>query len=426
MEGQFEELASVLSLSLHRLQRMPRAMHRAFLSRPSIFRHLRNIKGRFPANTLTFLGHQRANEICLSQLISRARYSIVVVSDHSFFASDLIGLVEHDHPHIRVSRIHAENGECLVIVDDALAWLGAGDVGIALEGEIAQALSDCFRLTMHRNDLKSHGRGPSSWPVLTRIDLENIEVAISRTWTSKDLAPVIENERLLLAALRSARRFIYAETEALTSPVIVNAIASRIRKSDAPEIVIVLPEQTKTRLQFLQRAALARIQKADEFGRFRAYSVAQNVNGLLIVDDQFVKIGNAQMTSSSLGASRAVDVSIEALGRPSVVMSIARLRRERIGRWLTIDASEFDARFLINGSLIGTIESFFTVARYLDEIRAEATLATQIAFTFSPWLDPKRPQAFKRWVRRKLLFGPKSWLIALILLTFFALLVMTM
>jgi hypothetical protein len=47
-------------------------------------------------------------------------------------------------------------------------------------------------------------------------------------------------------------------------------------------------------------------------------------------------------------------------------MAIARLRRERIGRWLKLDPSEFDARFLLNGSLTGTIESFFTPTRKLE------------------------------------------------------------
>jgi hypothetical protein len=54
----------------------------------------------------------------------------------------------------------------------------------------------------------------------------------------------------------------------------------------------------------------------------------------------------------------------------------------------------------------------------------EATPLTQMAFTLSPLLDPKRPQALNRWFRKKLRFGPKTWRFALILVTIFALLVM--
>jgi hypothetical protein len=183
-----------------------------------------------------------------------------------------------------------------------------------------------------------------------------------------------------------------------------------------------LPNKTPARLQYLQMAALARLIKADRGDHFRAYE-KEHRGGLMIIDDQFVKIGTNLLTSQSLGTHRSIDIAIEALGRPRVVMSIARLRRERIGRALGLDPSEFDARFLLNGTLTGTIESFFTATRSFQEITAEATPVTQIAFTLSPLLDPKRPQAMKRWVRKKLRFGPKTWRFALIFIIIFALLV---
>lgn len=370
------ELASVLSLSLHRLQHTPRAIHRAFLSRPSIFRPAKNIEGLYRAESAGFLSHRGAVEICLGQMIAQARESVLVVGK--------------------------KGDERTVVVDGRVAWVGNGEVGLVVEGEIARAVSDLFQPRARPPRFKMR----SNWPLLTRIDVDGIGVGLSHAGPANEH----ENERLILSALRSARRFIYAETEALTSPSVVGVLEAMLRKDDGPEVVLMLAKESSGPLRLLQTAMLARLSEADRNDRFRAYA-RERTGGLLIVDDQFVKIGTSQWTSRSLGDSRSLDLSIEALGRATVVMAIARLRRERIGRALQLEPSEFDARFLLNGSLTQTIESFFTPTRRLEERAAETTPLTRIAFALSPLLDPGAPQALK------------TWQFALILVTIFALLI---
>jgi hypothetical protein len=401
------KLASVLSLSLHRLQRAPRAVHRAFLARPSLFRRLRSVKDVYHADGVAFLRDQVQTELCAIQMIAQAQSSILLVGEAGAVLRAALSSSSSEKPYVEIREIPAENGEWALVTDERVAVIGQADLGIAVEGEIARAVSDVFQypdeVSSHRKPLP---KGRTNWPLRTRLDLEAIEVGLSRTWTSKSGRPVTEIERLLLNAIRSARRFIYIEAPHLTSSAVVNALISCLKAKEGPDVVLILPTaaaHTPSPFRRLvlasvhasQAAALRRILACDRKGRFRVYErpSASTSAPLLIVDDQFVKIGTSDLTSKSLGASRAVDLSIEAVGRPQVVTAIARLRRERIGRMLGLEPSEFDARFLLDGSLIRTIESFFTNTRYLVEVSPEPVLT------------------------------PKSWRIALILFIIFALLV---
>ena len=416
-------LAAVLSLSLHRLQRAPRAIHRAFLSRPSIFKKDRTISGAYLADGFSFLKDSTSIETCLSQMIAQAQRSVLLVGRVDASTEKLVERFSEERPDVRVRRVRSSLQ--FVLTDERVGLLGGGELRVCVEGEIARKLGDLFQLSLRRQELP---RGRTNWPVRTRLDLESIEVGLARTWISPDSAPVIEIERMTLAALRSAKRFVYIEASALTSPVLVNAIVSRVRRDECPEFLIVLPSRSGA-ASFLERAALAKIVKADANDRVRIFERPFETRadahgcGLWIVDDQFVKIGTSTLSSRSFGNSQEVDLAIEAVGRPQVVMAIARLRRERLGHLLGLEPSEFDARFLLNGSLNATFESFFTALRLFPELTPEATPLTQIAFSLSPLLDPKRPRAFQRWVRRKLFWGPKTWRFAFIFIMIFALLI---
>lgn len=427
------KLAIVFSLSLHRLQRAPRAVHRAFLSRPSLFRKHRNVKDVYHADGVSFVRDRQQTELCLVQMIAQAHRSILVVGPEPGAGSILaaaLASIRSEKPHVHIREVRSEDH--LLIVDEHVALIGGGDLGICVEGDIAKAVSDLYQVTIHFR----RSRGRTNWPLRTRLDLEAIEVGLSRTWPSRDKATIIEIERLLIKSIRSARRFVYIESEAFTSPVIARAIAQRLRAADSPEFILILPNQksegllAQMRLS-LQEANLERVLQSDRYDKFRAFERPRVVLhstgacGLTIVDDQVVTIGTAQATSKALGAAQAFDLTIEAVGRPHVVMSIARLRRERLGRLLGIEASEFDARFLLNGSLANTIESFFTPQRSLKELAPSLPVWWRVATAaFAPFMDPKRPQAVLRWLRKQLRFAPKTTLFAFILFIGFALLVM--
>ncbi len=433
-----EDVASVFSLSLHRLQRAPRAIHRVILSRESLFRLGTNIEGTYFARAISFLRDELMAETCSVQMISKAQRSILFVGSlNDSLVGPALKALASENPQLRIHHFNSRNGERLLVVDGQTAVLGAGHLQFCVDGDIARALAQNY---ISVDSWTTRFNVGSTWPFHARLDLEAIEVALSRTLPVMKQSGAIEIERLTLKALRSARRFIFIETEALTSPVMIKALKRRLATTDGPEVILILPfrnsEETTSRfsrrslLDGLQAHAIAEIETSDAYDKFRCYQrpATFSLRGhakpchIMIVDDQFVKIGTSTMTSRSLGASYETDLSIEAVGRTSVVMAIARVRRELLGSMLGVEPSEFDARFLLNGQLGATIESFFRSDRMLNTVRG--AFASPRRVWISQALDPKRARAMSRWCERKLQNRSEVMNFAVILLIFFALFAM--
>ena len=106
--------------------------------------------------------------------------------------------------------------------------------------------------------------------------------------------------RLTLQAIRRAQRFIYIENQYLTSKAIIRALGQRLKNSDGPEVICVLPKKpfswvdAKT-MGVLQFRAIRKLRAHDFHGRLRVcyprifpgevQSVYVHAK-LLIVDDE--------------------------------------------------------------------------------------------------------------------------------------------
>jgi phospholipase D1/2 len=371
----------------------------------------------------------------------------------SHLSSERIRFVlDHEHPTM------ASHHQKIVVVDDRVAFSGGlditqrrwdtqdhmghdprrvdpgghsygpfHDIQICVEGEIARALGKLVRrrwLNATGETLLEPARSLGDrWPESAEIDFENVEVGLSRTIPfgfakSEDRAgsAVIEVERLFLDTIRLARRFVYIENQYFTSPILAKAIAKRLREPDGPEFVMVLPrDQTgwieESTMGLLRSEALRIVEKDDLFGRFKAYypvvphltmGYVKVHSKLMIADDTFVRVGSANMNSRSLGVDTECDLSIHAGDRVDVKTAIARLRRELIGEHLGVDPAEFEARFLINGSLVDTVESFRGGERTLLPMRP--TVPAWVANVVPPadWIDPRAPKGIRRWFQKRL------------------------
>src|SRR5690606_33180018 len=155
----------------------------------------------------------------------------------------------------------------VVIIDDAVAFCGGGDISTdrwdsaehldgdprrcqpsglipaprhevmsVMDGAAARALGDLarerwFRATGERTVPFEAGEDP--WPDDVTPDLFDVPVGIARTepaWAGR--SAVRENEALHLDAIRRARRLIYLENQYFTSPRIAAALAERLAEPD--------------------------------------------------------------------------------------------------------------------------------------------------------------------------------------------------
>jgi phosphatidylserine/phosphatidylglycerophosphate/cardiolipin synthase-like enzyme len=168
------------------------------------------------------------------------------------------------------------------------------------------------------------------------------EVWISRTSIEPKGTLSCEIRSAFTDVLRSAERFIYAETQYFTSRTIAAALLERLRDRSLPKlsIAMVLPrgaDSTKEHFALgeAQSAVLGALEEAARAeGHDLAFfcSVAGDDNAtfihskVLIVDDSFLAIGSANFTERSMGADSELALIWRSNGDAALAADIVRAR----------------------------------------------------------------------------------------------------
>ena len=202
------------------------------------------------------------------------------------------------------------------------------DTTMLVEGEAAAALA-----TLSRARWELAGGDPldpcpsdaaSPWPEFLEAEYQFVEMGIARTRAEyKDACEIREIQQLFLEQIARAKKYIYAENQYFASPKIADAIAKRMAEANPPEIIIVNPatadgwlEQKAmdgARVQLLR--AIGEHDKQDRFSIYVPYtkgSAPIYVHAkLMIVDDEILRIGSANMNNRSLGLDSECDIFID-------------------------------------------------------------------------------------------------------------------
>jgi len=306
----------------------------------------------------------------------------------------------------------ASHHQKAIIIDDAIAFCGGGDIGPdrwdtpqhldddprrektkhahshddadfdsrhevmgIVEGAPAKALGVLFRERWTRctgEILPEPPKTRPAWPAQVNAQFTNVEVGLSRTQAAwKHHPEVREVERLHLASIAAARRCIYMENQYYTSPLIAAALARRLSEPDGPEVVLIGTEHSpsffdqatmdRTRVKFIER-----LKRADKHGRLQAYSPVTTLGRIIIVhakltiiDDQLLRIGSANINNRSMGFDSECDMSFEATGRAgtSARAEIARLRTRLLAHWLGCDEAVMTAAIRKAGGVGAGVEA---------------------------------------------------------------------
>lgn len=206
------------------------------------------------------------------------------------------------------------------------------DASMMMEGEIAQALAELGRDRWNKagGDKLPDVIPPlaSLWPEGLTPQFKNVEMGIARTRAPhQKWDEVREIRSLFVEHIKRARKLIYAESQYFASRVIAEAILARVEESDPPEIVIVHPRHADGWLEQQAmdhaRAELVRcIREADHRNRFSIWTPYSGQTDIyvhakiMIVDDEIVRIGSANMNNRSLGLDSECDIFIDA-ARPA-------------------------------------------------------------------------------------------------------------
>ncbi len=274
----------------------------------------------------------------------------------------------------------------MIVIDDAIAFCGGGDIGPdrwdtpahldddprrektrrdnkcfdsrhevmgLVDGDAAAALGSLFRDRWRRATGEALQACPPiqdpQWPGKIAPAFADIDVGISRTSAAwRSYPQVREVEALHVASIQAAKACIYMENQYFTSPLIAAELAKRLEEPDGPEVILVSTEHSpsyfdqmtmdRTRLAFIQV-----LKDADRHGRLRAYSPVTTLGRtiivhakLTIIDDGLLRIGSANINNRSMGFDTECDLSLEASGPGSADnrAAITQLRDTLLAHWL--------------------------------------------------------------------------------------------
>ena len=154
-----------------------------------------------------------------------------------------------------------------------------------------------------------------------------MDVALARTAPATSTGQaIVEVETLYLDMIAAAKQYIYIESQYFTAKDLGEALAARLAEPLGPEVVVVLrlgssgwleaPTMTALRTVLLQK-----LHAADVHGRFQAwYADLPGETGydlhskLMIVDDEWLRVGSANFSNRSMGFDTECDLSIEVDG----------------------------------------------------------------------------------------------------------------
>lgn len=315
----------------------------------------------------------------------------------------------HPRVHFRMDGSHpvgASHHSKIVVIDDNVAFTGGLDLAkgrwdtpehraedprrtdfngaflpphhdaqVAVQGEAAAALGEIVRKRWWNatgQQLRPPARAAEPWPEDLTADLTDVKVAIARSEPAySGMKEVREIERLFQDSIAAARRWIYIENQYLSSVAIGEALESRLREPDGPEIVIVISQASAGWLEgatmdVLRRRLLKRLIAADRHQRLRVFcpvlgqqspSCMSMHSKLMVIDDRLVRVGSANLSNRSMGFDTECDLAIESADRPEVETAIARFRNDLIAEHLGSSAEKVAAALHRTNSLIAAIRA---------------------------------------------------------------------
>ncbi|HEX4974199.1 MAG TPA: VTT domain-containing protein [Steroidobacteraceae bacterium] len=295
------------------------------------------------------------------------------------------------------------------------------DLMMAVEGPAARSLGDLlrerWRLATHQTldppwakktlfrRVGPHPAG-TAWPASLEAPLRDVAVGISRTAPPiNGSTGVREVEALYLDMIAAARDSIYIENQYFTADKVGDALAARLSEPEGPEVVIVLRELShgwleEVTMQSLRTRLIERLRAADVHGRCRVYypfveglksGTCIDVHSkMIVIDDEIVRIGSANLANRSMGLDTECDLTVEALGREDVRAAIRNLRAQLLGEHLGFETARVRETIERTGSLRNAIDLLQRNDRTLKPVPEAPQLSPAVLSVVSV-ADPEKP-----------------------------------
>ena len=282
------------------------------------------------------------------------------------------------------------------------------EVGVAVDGDAARALGELARdrwETATGQALDPVEATHVVWPRGLTPILRDVDVGIARTYPEfGDVDEVREVEALNLAAIAAARHTIYLENQYLASRVLADALAARLGEPDGPEVVVVMPRKSESRLEeqamdSARHRLLHYLWAADAHGRFAVYWPEADGGTpvyihakVLVIDDRLLRIGSSNLNNRSMGFDSECDVAVEAdpddREHDRIREVILSVRNQLIGEHLDVSAEEFEDEIARRGTFLTAVEALTGEGRSLRRFTADIVAGEGSLLAENDLMDP--------------------------------------
>ena len=411
---------------------------------------------RLPESLARFLGSLACLKPNLHIYILSWDYAFLFTLEREWLSILPLQWRTHKRVHFKLDNTHppgASHHQKLVVIDDSVAFIGGidltrcrwdtsahtpddprrqdadgkpyspfHDIQVAVEGSVAGALGELARSRwqralsnrpQHAFELrrgKSVTGADSPWPPCLAPALENINAGIARTEAAfKDYPEQVEIRNFYLDAIASAKNLIFFENQYFSSNTIAQALRERLESSEAPDVILIAPRREcgwlEENTMGLLRARLYKQLKSNpDITRFYSYSPlltdgsGLNVHSkLMIVDDEWLTLGSANLSNRSMSLDTECNLIIGAELQErggEVRAAIAHLRNRLLAEHLGCDVEAIAALQQKMG-IIPAIETACDESE--NNVRRTLTLteplpvAENLFITDSMLIDPELP-----------------------------------
>ena len=289
------------------------------------------------------------------------------------------------------------------------------DVQMMVDGPAAQALA----LLARERWCRANGGTPlvepvgDPWPDSCLPDLTDVDIGIARTQPRYNGdAAICEIQALFVDSIDAAKRHIYIENQFLSSPLIADRLAERLRRQPELEVVMVGPRSHDSwvekrtmrngRIRFWQRVSAAGgdrvrlLYPAVEQGANRTDTMVHSK--IMIVDDRLLRVGSANLNNRSMGADTECDLAVEAK-TDAERAAILRLRNRLLGEHCGVDEGAVAEALAQHGSLVRValeLSANGHSLRPIDDGEPDDDALTEIAGRIADPARPLRPARIAR------------------------------
>ena len=371
-------------------------------------------------------------------------FAMLYAPDREVLPGYKMGWRTHRRVHFELDGCHpvgASHHQKVLVVDDAIAFVGGldlthcrwdtpahrpddpgrrhpsgdpcppfHDVQMAVDGAAAKALGELARERWRRatgRNLKPPGLAHADcWPGTLAPDLEHVEVGIARTEPKhEDWEEVQEIKQLYRDAIAAADRQLYLENQYFSAASLADAMAERVAEPEGPEIALVTRSDDNSWLEEytigVMRARLhRRLREQAPEDRYCTYypdlgrpgGSYLNVHAkVLVMDDDLLSIGSANLNNRSMGFDTECNLVLEARGEDRIRRAIAGLRHRLLAEHLDATAEEVARTERETGSLLGTIQALGGKERTLAPLEPELSESVDDVIPEGDVIDPERP-----------------------------------